>query len=110
MEPGRPSSGGGEDIRVKLARYKKEREDFEMVRMQFRKKNSELGASDGGVNLASGNINKSSASGIENTPVQGGSSQLNKYGGGANGSGGNSSNIFAVDQSTGSGPVQAFTA
>ena len=33
---------GGEDIRSKLARYKKEREDFELVRQQFRKKNSEL--------------------------------------------------------------------
>ena len=34
--------GGGEDIRSKLARYKKEREDFELVRQQFRKKNAEL--------------------------------------------------------------------
>lgn len=111
MEPGRQSSGaGGEDIRSKLARYKKEREDFEMVRMQFRKKNSELGVSDGGINQAATNMNKSSASGIENTPVQGSSSMLGKYGAGGNGSGGNGSNIFAVDQSTGSGQVQAFTA
>ena len=34
---------GGEDIRTKLARYKKEREDFEVIRQNFRKKNSELG-------------------------------------------------------------------
>jgi len=37
--------GGKEDIKSKLARYKKEREDFEQIRMQFRQKNSELSSS-----------------------------------------------------------------
>lgn len=47
--------GGNEDIRAKLARYKKEREDFEVIRQQFRKKNAELGASTamaGGTNVS----------------------------------------------------------
>ena len=53
-------ASGGEDIRSKLARYKKEREDFELVRQQFRQKNAEL------------SINNAAKqhSGSENTPVQ----------------------------------------
>mmetsp|Transcript_38048 Transcript_38048/g.49958 ORF Transcript_38048/g.49958 Transcript_38048/m.49958 type:complete len:127 (+) Transcript_38048:895-1275(+) len=61
-------AGGSEDIRAKLARYKKEREDFEMIRQQFRKKNSELSTSAANVstsqNPAGGNQGVS-----ENTPV-----------------------------------------
>lgn len=33
-----------EDIRAKLQRYKKEREDFEIVRQQFRQRSEQLGA------------------------------------------------------------------
>ena len=45
QDSGRKSAGGtshNEDIRAKLARYKQERENFELVRQQFRQKHKEL--------------------------------------------------------------------
>jgi len=33
------SAGDGEDIKAKLARYKREREELEQVRLQLRQKN-----------------------------------------------------------------------
>ena len=97
--------GGGEDIRSKLARYKKEREDFELVRQKFRQKNAEL------------SINNATQqhSGSENTPVQHVSGNygtaLGKQYSSAGADG--SKNIFAsmgVEQSAGSSQIQAFTA
>ena len=77
---------GGEDIRAKLARYKKEREDFEVIRQNFRQKNSELG-----VSSASGGNSKS-----ENTPMAN-SYKLGGAGGSDNMKG--QSNIFATENS-----------
>ena len=89
----------GEDIRSKLARYKKEREDFELVRQQFRQKNNEL--------------SKSSKPYTENTPVGGQYANLSNNGSGSQkrlNTGGNN-NIFAVDGSANQNKdVQAFTA
>ena len=95
--------GGGEDIRSKLARYKKEREDFELVRQQFRKKNAEL------------SINNATQqhSGSENTPVQHVSGTYGTAIGKQYSSADGSKNIFAsmgVEQSAGSSQIQAFTA
>ena len=95
MEPSADTAGGGggnEDIRAKLARYKKEREDFEVIRQQFRKKNSELG-----VSSSSGPGSK--ATGLsypEKSPNSYGGSELNHHKTGQN-------NIFAAnsDQSHG---------
>ena len=57
--------GRNEDIRAKLARYQKERQDFEVIRQQFRKKNSELGINNSGA--APGKFGGNT----ENTPVAG---------------------------------------
>ncbi len=63
-----PMAAGGrnEDIRTKLARYQKERQDFEVIRQQFRKKNSELG-----LNSSQGLTMGGAGAGAvtENTPV-----------------------------------------
>ena len=99
---------GGEDIRSKLARYKKEREDFEMIRQQFRQKNSELGVAP----ASTSKPNQSLGGGSENTP--GGNRSANSgshkqyQGHNASGGVGSNNNIFAGDYSGGSN-VQAFT-
>lgn len=84
------SAAGGrssEDIRSKLARYKKEREDFEIVRQQFRQKSNDLGGSGSGAGDKQGYS--------ENTPVTNPNGGYQKYGGhGAENSGPTGSNIF----------------
>ena len=102
--------GDGEDIRTKLARYKKEREDFELIRQQFRKKNSELSTS--AANVTTQQQNQAGIS--ENTPVNRSMSGSHKFQGLAsadyNASGAaKGNNIFAVENSGGS-QVKAFTA
>ena len=96
-------AGPGEDIRSKLARYKKEREDFELVRQQFRQKNAEL------------SINNATQqhSGSENTPVQHVSGNYGTAIGKQYSSADGNKNIFAsmgIEQSAGSSQIQAFTA
>lgn len=61
--------GDGEDIRAKLARYKKEREDFELIRQQFRKKNSELSTSTPTVTGQQQQQQQNQGGISENTPV-----------------------------------------
>ena len=100
----RPSgSAAGEDIRSKLARYKKEREDFELIRQQFRKKNTELGNS--------ANLSTQQPVGSENVPANRSHSGSNKYSGMDFGGSGNksSNNIFAVDHSAGTSKVFTTT-
>ena len=87
------NNDGGEDIRTKLARYKKEREDFEVIRQQFRKKNSELGVS--GASGGGGGANGSNVY-SEGTP-NAASYKLGGAGGSENNKG--QSNIFATDNS-----------
>ena len=61
------NSGGGADIRAKLARYKKEREDFEVIRQQFRQKNEQLSTS-GVLPPPSGKAGGAAGAYSENTP------------------------------------------
>lgn len=92
---------GGEDIRSKLARYKKEREDFEIIRQQFRQKNSEIASSN--------NVSTSQGTGFDHTPAAGvsanlsGSNKFSASGGAAKG------NIFSVDHHSSTNQVKAFS-
>lgn len=64
-DSGKKSTGGisdnAEDIRQKLARYKAERENFELVRAQFRQKHKEIEGRD--------SISNSSNLGLSNTAM-----------------------------------------
>ena len=93
MENEGSNGRGSEDIRAKLARYKKEREDFEVVRQQFRSKNLEL--------PAGGQGTKNSYS--ENTPIDmkasGSGIGTYKFGTATENAATSGGNIFAMDGS-----------